>query len=216
MPYTKRRYRRNGRGRKLSKREKAEVKKLIAVRQELKFFLSQTNARAVTNSPVIFQITNIPQGVADTDRTGDRLYLKKAYVRLHVAIGDFTNMFRIIFFQWKPNTVPAISGSDILLPGASGSIDYLSQYNHDNRQEFRILYDRTYNLNGNGSGASDPITSTSQVIKFIKLRPKLKQLQYAGGSTVGTNQVYYLAISDSSILPNPTFSMSVKFLYTDS
>lgn len=203
------------RGRKLNKREKNEVKRLIAVRQELKFYVSQTSVQTVSSSGVLFQLTNMAQGDTDQDRDGDRLMLKKFFVRGAVQYADVTNLFRIIFFQWKPASTPTISS--ILLPGPSTAPDVWSSYAHDSRQQFNILWDKTWHLEGNASAATAPLTPSSQKLFKVSISRRFaKQLQYAGGTTTGTNQIYYLAVSDSAAVSHPTVTMSVKFHFTDS
>lgn len=40
-------------------------------------------------------------------------------------------------------------------------------------------------------------------------------MQYVGGTTIGTNQIYYLAISDSAAIPNPTLRFVARMNWTD-
>lgn len=198
----------------LNKRQKQQVKSLISRRQELKFYVSQTNAQAVSSAGVIFQLSVIPQGDTDTSRDGDRLYLESMHVKGSITIADTVNLFRLIFFQWKPTSTPLIS--NILLNGPSGGIDVYSHYNHDTRQEFKILFDRLYHQEGNSSAAVAPYTPTSQIIVNFMRYKMNRQLQYQGGGTTGTNQIYYIAISDSGVIPHSELDMSVKFLFRDS
>lgn len=213
-----RRYRRRARaprGRKLNKREKNEVKRLISVRQELKYHVSQTSALAVGTAGQIFQISDIPQGDTDITRDGDRLMLKKFFVRGSILYSDATNIFRLIFFQWKPATTPTIAS--ILLNGPSVAPDVWSSYAHDQRQMYNILWDKTWHLEGNAAAATSPLTPTSQkLFKVTIARRFAKQLQYTAGTTAGTNQIWYLALSDSAAVGHPGITMSVKFHFTDS
>lgn len=216
MPYRRNARRtRAPRGRKLNKREKNEVKRLIAVRQELKYHVSQTSVLSVGAAGQIFQISDIAQGDTDQTRDGDRLMLKKFFVRGVVQYSDATNLFRLIFFQWKPATTPTIAS--VLLNGPSGNPDVWSSYTHDLRQQVNILWDKTWHLEGNASASTSPLTTTSQrMFKVTIARRFAKQLQYTGGTTTGTNQIWYLALSDSSAVGHPTMTMSVKFHFTDS
>ncbi|AUM61975.1 capsid [uncultured virus] len=204
--------------RRLTKVEKKQVVKIVRANQELKYFNSITAASGLSTTPTMFQLTNIPQGDTDTTRDGDRLKLLKFYVRGSFVFGDSTNFIRLIFFQWKPNSTPV--STSVLLPGPSGSVDYLSQYNHDLRQEYKILYDKTFTLVsysqvGVPSNQYIPIASNSiKLFKFMR-KPKSTNLQYTGGTTSGTNQVWWMAMTDSSVVPHPAIEMSVKFMFTD-
>jgi len=133
-------------------------------------------------------------------------------MRGNVEIGDTTNILRFIVFVWKPNTTPV--GTSVLLPGPTGSVDVWSTYSHDNRQLYTILYDRNFALQGNGT-AFYGATTNSQIIFSNKMSLSLDQ-QFIGGTTVSTNCIWYLRLSDSSVLPNPTLTFSAKFLFTDS
>lgn len=217
MPYRKtyrRPKRRYNRGRKLNYRQKKEVKRLVHVQQELKFWDVSTNAYGIDNSGVTFTLSAVPQGDSDSHRDGDRLYIRKMYVRGQIEFGDSTNIVRLIFYQWKPSTTP-ILGS-ILLNGPSGSIDVHSQYSHDYRQQFKILYDKTFVIIGNSSSATSPYTPVSIRQFQFTLRRLNHQMQFIGGGTAGTNQIYYLAISDSAAPSHPALTMSTKLMYTDS
>lgn len=218
MPVRRRTYRRRvapRRGRKLNKRQKNEVKRIIAVRQELKFFVTPTNAFQISSTGVTFPLTLVTQGDTDQTRDGDRLYAKKMYVRGYIEISDTTNIVRLVFYQWKPNSTATLG--DIFLPGPTGAIDVDSHYNHDTRQQFKILWDRTFVLEGNQSAATAPVTSASiRRFQMVLSRGMNRQLQFNGGGTAATNHIYYAAISDSGIANHPELTMSTKFMFTDS
>lgn len=202
------------RGRLLNPRQKKEVKSLIKRQQETKYFLTNFSSVALSATSTTVDTCLVPQGDTDQSRDADRLFIKKLYARLTLTIGDTTNFIRIIAFQWKPNTVP--TGTSILLNGPSGAIDVWSHYHHDNRQEYKILFDRLYHQEGNAT-ANYPVTTTSQkVVKFILSRKINHQVQYAGGTTTGTNHIYITAIADSSVVPHPLLTGQCKLMFTDS
>lgn len=196
----------------LTMTQKRAVEAIVARNQELKFAITNINFGTSTTG-VLGDVTLIAQGDTDNTRDGDRLKLKRFFIRGVISTGDVTNILRIIWFQWGPNSVP--TASSILLNGFSGSIDYTSQYNHDNRQEYVILYDTLFHMEGNGSAATAPYGPTSQNTFSYTLKPRWTELQYVGGTTVGTNHVYYFVISDSTVAPHPAFQVSCKVHYTD-
>lgn len=192
------------------------VNRIIRANQELKYFDQIYVAASLNYVPQIHQISAVPQGNTDITRNGDRLKMYKVYFRGDVTnfSADPYNRIRLIMFQWFPATLPT-SGS-ILLPGLSGVVDWASHYAHDTRQEYRILYDRTYKMVGNASAATTPNTVAS-VVQFKGIvRVPRKQLQYQAGTTVGTNQVYLMVFSDSTAIPNPGFNICYKCTFTDS
>lgn len=208
------------RKKKLNKTQKQEVKRLIAIRQELKYFL--VNATGATTSTLgIASLSDIPQGSTDSDRTGDRLMLsgnmdiRISYNNGTGSTGDIYNTYRFIVLQWHPSSVPAVS--DILLVGPSGNRDVYSHYSHDNRQQYRILLDKTVKTVGNNSSTTNPFPDNMTIFHhyIVKMRKALKQIQYAGGSTTGTNKLYYILGSDSLLATHPTYQLSAKLFYRD-
>jgi len=190
-----------------------EVQRLIQRNTELKYQNSITANTGLSTTATMYQITNIAQGTTDVTRVGDRLKLVKSYMRGVVYCGDVSNIVRFIIFQWFPNSTPV--AVDILLPGSSGAYDWTSQYNHDLRQEFKVLYDKTWTLVGNGSAATAPYTSAYQACFQATLKPRHTELQYSGGGTTGTNQIWWMALSDSSAPTHPTIEFTFKTMYTD-
>lgn len=134
-------------------------------------------------------LTDIPQGDTDTTRDGDRLGLRS--IELDFSVYQDTlvtaatdDVIRIIVFQWYPATTP--SDSAMLTSVASGSTRAcMVPYSHDNRQMFRILFDRSYSLQYYGK-------SCYKVKTLIKRFPH-KMIQYQSGTTTGTNKVYLMA-----------------------
>jgi hypothetical protein len=132
------------------------------------------------------------------------------------ATGDIYNTFRVIIFQWHPNTVPI--SSSVLINGPTGIIDVYSHYSHDNRQEYKILWDKLYHVVGNGISSTNPYAPNMlHTWKLhISLKKATKQLQYTGGTTVGTNHIYILQISDSALPTDPSTVFAAKLFYRDS
>lgn len=202
---------------KQQKDVKAIVNNTLRENVELKYYDgSPTYQYPISVTAVIFPLSVPAQGDGDTQRDGDRIKLKKIHIRGNLVYSsDVTNIVRVIWFQWKPNTTPTAAG--LLLNGPSGFIDVHSEYSHDFRQQFNILKDKTYKLIGNGLAATSPLTSDSvQLFKFTISKGFNTQLQYAAGGVTGTNLIYYLAISDSSVISHPALTFNAKVMYTDS
>jgi len=201
---------------KLSGPQRRQVKALIKAPMELKYQEGTiTDDFGIPSSGATYQLSIIAQGDTDTERDGDQLTLSSVNVRGRVHVGDTTNKVRIIFYQWRPVSTPIIS--DILTAGVDGStIDTFSLYNHDKRSQFKILSDKTYVLAGFGTSASPHGPATEKYFTLTFNKKLIKKLQYTNGSaTVGSNQVWYLAISDSAATPNPLLSMKVRFNFYD-
>lgn len=199
------RYRRSS-NRKTPYTVKRYVKKQLSKIVEYKHLLANVSMNPPNNGTVI-GVINIPQGVSDQERIGDKITVKSIRLKYSLAIGDATNYVRFIIFQWKQNTVytSAPTVPSIL---ASVTPTIYSQYNWDNRSNFQILYDRTHTLLSNRPNVF--------VTRRINIKYLAKQLQFVGGSaTVGSNMIYCLAISDSSAVPNPGILASFDIVYVD-
>lgn len=203
------------RGKKLNKREVRQVKTIVTRNIEKKYHNVTQAQLGVSTTPYVAQLTSVPQGDTDNDRVGDRLKWEKGYLRLFVLGGDTYNYLRFIIFQWKPNASTVPTAADILLVGAGGAVDYTSQYNHDNRQLFKIMFDQTFKTVGDGSTDTPLQDSSRQHLKRI-LRIPNKFAQYtAGHTTNGTNQLFMIAISDSSATTHPSIFFTFKIMYRD-
>lgn len=201
---------------KLTPIQRKQVKELIKEPMEHKYYEDPiTDAFGVPSSGATYQLSLIPQGDTDSTRDGDRLTLTSVNIRGSVYCGDVTNLIRVIFYQWRPQSTPTIT--DILSKGADGTnIDVYSHYNHDKRSEFKILSDRTYSLAGYGTTVSPYGQDTEKLFNINISKKLIKNLQYVNGSTsVGSNQLWYLAISDSDATPNPTLTFKIRMNYID-
>jgi len=209
------RRKRYAKGRRLNPRMKKQVKMILSKQVETKYHLYSLSAGSATTSAALASMTAIPQGDTDITRDGDRLYLKKVYIRGFIAVGDITNVVRMVVFQWKPATTP--TASDVFLTGPSGSIDVFSHYSHDTRQQFKILHDRTFTMIGNGGAPEEPYTPVStRKFSMIISRKFNRQQQFIAGGTTGTNQLYVVYLSDSFASPNPAVTITAKTMFTDS
>lgn len=211
-------------GTSLTSKQRAQVQNLIRASQELKYIVFNSGASTAISSTI--NISQAPfvvaQGLADTERVGDSLTLAGS-VNLDLEIvnstgvgSDAYNNLRVVIFQWHPNSTPI--GTSIFINGPSGGPDIYSQYNHDLRQQYKILFDRTFRTAGNGQAATSPytdITSTGLRKFFISLKRANKHVQFAGAGTTGTNLLYVALVSDSSATPHPAITYSTKMFWRD-
>lgn len=201
----------------LNPRQKKQVKSLIRHVQELKYHVTEAIGQQISTTPTIQDLTAITQGDTDQTRDGDRLQLAgKIDFRFHLFIGDSSNVVRVIIFQWHPNSTP--SAGQILLNGPTGVIDYLSTYSHDNRQEYRILFDKVYSLIGDGVADVSAYTTLTQIVRVyrISLKKATKMVQFAAATVDGTNKIYILRVSDSNAIPYPLMGYQAKVFFRDS
>lgn len=202
---------------KLTPSQRAEVRKMLGSQIEKKYLnaiIAQTGVSSTSGLQCITE--GIQQGTTDSQRVGDTIKLTKIYLRLFWGIGDSENFMRFIVFQWKPSDqTTAPTAADILLPGASSIVDISSQYNHDKRSLFKILFDKTISMNGDGTGAGSPDTSTSRGFCVETLLPKVDRVSFEAATVRGMGHIYVLSVSDSTIIPHPYIYYSMKVMYTD-
>lgn len=153
----------------------------------------------------IQSLSAVPVGTSDTTRTGDLLQAYSLNFRGAVSLGDATNVFRLIFFQWHAKSTPTLG--NILI--TTGGFEVFSMYNTDQGDQYKIMYDRTFNLNRAGGGANEVKVFSG------KLSVPRKKLQYDAGLTTGSNHIYSLMISDSGLPADPNVIMVTKLNYRD-
>lgn len=219
-------------GSKLTKRQKREVKKLIANEAELKYLaFSQIGTTSTSTPSVVGASFDVAQGVGDQQRVGDRLrwcgfiQLKiQAVAGFNSATADVYNNVRFVIFQWHPNSTPA--ATDVFINGPTGGVDNFSQYNHDKRQMYTILFDKNFKVvsgtNTNASTAVDGHIISGVLSYDIKLKGKKwmapfeSEVQYVGGGATATNRLYTMHVSDSAFATHPTIEWTTKIVFRDS
>lgn len=145
--------------------------------------------------------TNVSVGTGDTARIGDKIYLSRLYMNISFRIpngGDHTNVLRCVIFQWKVATTPGVT--DIL-----SSSTYDATYNHDGRQNYRILYDKIVDLSYYGP---------AQKTYSIKIKNMARTITYQS-NVAQRNALYILLLSDSGAVLNPNVDYDCKVYYTD-
>lgn len=205
-------YKKSGKSSKaLNKNQKNLVKKLINrsynQKSEWKFHLT-TVSGAADNAGGINTLSDITQNNTDTSRNGDEVRLSTISIRYHWENGDSYNIARLIIFQWFSSSAAAPTVADLLTVDATEPV--LSSYNTDRAHQYKIMYDKCTLISENYSGH----TNSSKVV-YKKLRAPRKQLKFRETTTVGTNKIFYLVISDSSIGSHPLLQMITRLNYTD-
>lgn len=211
----KRQYDPEARKKGLNVKQKRQVVKVIRQQQEMKYaWITGSTSFGGTGAgtgPITTQLTQIPQGDTDQQRDGDKFRLIRHRFRAFVHPGSQTLcQVRVIVFQWFPTSTPVIAS--ILITGGTGSIDVTSEYNHDRRQEYRILMDKMLT-----AGTSEGAGAQKAIKHIYNYKDKHANCQMNAGSTVdGTNQVWLIAISDTGAATYPSLKYTMKFFFTDS
>jgi len=175
--------------------------------RELKYLLivDQTYGAITYNGTDFVQcVTQVPQGDTDSERDGDQITLNSLDFRVGIKTGTTTPTFlRVILFQWKPNTTPLYTS--ILLDQHNTSNAPHTQYNHDQRQQYKILYDTLIEV--------DTVAHPAHCVHHVCISGFSPRQQFvAGSTTVATNMLYVLAVADVAANgPQVVFSSKLTF-----
>lgn len=190
------------------------VKKQIHKDDETKYFDATTSAGiglydTVSTAGTLYELSIPTQGAGDSNRIGDKLELRGLRLRLAFQPGDSVNLLRMIIFQYRGNSTlhtPAIN--EVIQSIYVGVDSPLAPFTHDYKNQFGILYDKTYAL----SSAATPLIVIN---KKIKLKYAKKQVAFTAASTNGSNKLYMILVSDSSAIPHPQVNFISRLFYDD-
>jgi len=186
-----------------------KIKKAVEKTKEKKFKDTLVhNAVQISTTAVVTKLSSVSQGVADTERVGDALMLTGVEYRQISTYFD-AGCIRHIVFQWKADDTTAPVVGDIL-DLAVITTAFNAPYNHDKRNQFRILDD--YRAYGDNSGEG-----TTGVVKRLFGKRISKEVRFLAAGTTGFNHVYMISVSS---IPNtsqpPTVSLGARITFTDS
>lgn len=156
----------------------------------------------------IDRFTGVIQGQSDTTRLGDKLTIKSLHLSYYAVSTDPNQTFRLIIFQWYPNTTLAapIAADILALTGAASAIS--QYYVWDILNQFNILYDKVHVLND---------ASTTSIHKKIKVNLKYakKLINFTAATQEGSNHLYMLRISDVTGTNLVSSNFVSRFIFED-
>jgi len=176
---------------KLTAPQLAQVKRVIFSNKEKKHTFGTTSGVAPGYTGTIYQIGLPPQGSNGSQRIGDEIQNVRYKVKGNIQ-GTNTHAFRFIAFQWKSANGTAPVPSDILTNGFLGTNNATQgPYNEDNHKKVKILYDRTFALDGYNQ------------IKLFNFNVKCLGIEFVNGSnTLAQNAIYVLILQDGTVSLN--------------
>lgn len=220
MPRTRRTFKRKTRRRTFKKKirfsrpMKLALKKVIYQSGEKKYLMTDSGGVINNTTTAVFaDVSLIPQGDGDSQRTGDQTNLRSVDFRYIVRNSSgIPSTARVIVFQWfLISNSPAPAQATILLPPTT-TVDVCAPYAHDNRYNFRILYDRVHSLVS--TNAATPSETSIQFKKvFLKKIPK-KNAQFQQTTTAGINHIFVMTLGDRATTVS-TIEWNAKLNYSD-
>lgn len=210
-------YRTGGHARKLNRVQKKEVKRIVANKEEIKFWDTSSNYQQVDRLGLVFNLFTPARGTGSSDRVGDQTAYKRLDLRMSVYFnggitGSSNHVFRCILFKWTDDsTVNTPVIADILqFPGGAG--DYravVSPYAFIAKKVgyYQILYDQVWSI---GEGSS---LLAKRINKALR-----GKMNFAGNTTTGEGSIYLLVVCDDASgahTPDLQFQYASRITYTD-
>jgi len=169
------------------------VDQVVRRTAELKYYTNTASHIYTSSGGSVTELFQPAQGMTDHTRIGDRVKTVSWEMRYEVANFNTSitaaniDALRVIVFAWKPNngaSPPLLN--ELLLTSA-----ILSPYNHDRRQMFRVLYDRTHTI-------CPTTTKTIQYFRaYGRISKELQNVQFSSATTEGTSKLYVWTLSAS-------------------
>lgn len=206
-------------GKKMEKKIVRLIKKEIAIESELKRYDYAELFAAPAVIGATWLVTDIflpAQGLTDLNRVGDRVKLTKrmelkGYVEPSLTAVANYSAFRLVVIQWHPNTVPA--ASDVFVSTTGPTINQIT--NMDTRQEYKILFDKTYKIAYEGT--TNPTNVSIQIPRFNKtFKAMQSQVQFVNTGTVGTNKIYLFRTAWLGGTDTLSCNFTTRLYYRDS
>lgn len=171
--------------------------------KETKFLDAAANGTTVTTTATVNGIFTLPVGTGDSQRVGNRVWMKSFFLRLAVTPNATAglNFLRFIVFKDRQCNGSAPAASDLL----TSSTNYLSPLLMDNNMRFKILFDRIYTVDSDATGAQ-----VDKVYRKLKFPVEFQDTTSAAIS----NGLFILMISDQAT-NGPTVSYQSRLKYTD-
>lgn len=184
---------------------------------ELKYHPYSTSANGVDSTGTIVGILSISQGNSDTTRVGDQLRVIGIHMNYFVedvttldytsaAFDNHVSHFRVILYRDKSDTINTVGN---YLQNSGTLTSFLSSKDHDKRHEAVKIYDKIHSLN--------VFSPQKHMRKFIRLGKNGILVSYqGGGTTINTNNIKLLLITDRTTATNLNFHPNMKIFYLDS
>lgn len=195
----------------LSALQKRQINRMIQMKEEIKIKDINFVAAGISTTATTLVLSAIPQGVDQGSRISNQIRVIGFKINWQVYCADTTNVVRTIFWTYKSNSQNfAPTGNLVMNYGSSGvSVQPDSQYNWQNRKDYKIHYDKEYDLSIN----ANPMEIT-QV--RVNIPQKYQQVDFITDSgTTGLNHLCLTTVSDSAAASHPYITGTVRLFYQD-
>lgn len=159
----------------------------------------------IDSTGTFWDLTLLGQGDGLTQRDGNEITVKRVSFRGSWTKSDTTQICRLLFFVWHPDSAVQVPvQADILT--AAGNSAPVSYYEYENRSQFTILADRVVQLETD---------NVQQLINMSAYGSKMRKVTYNSGANTGCNHIYMYAVADSGVVPHPSLVGAHEVLFKD-
>lgn len=186
-------------------------------------FIDTYLPNTITSTVQLFSSTVIPQGVAQSQRVGERIVIVEYEVEIIVNYGFASSLFaqdifdnlRISHIRWKPSTILAVPSGNIVYENTP-SFGVMSPFNVEGKPNFTVLEDFNPWVTGYYDSTAVGAVPTSKSLWKIRFRKKCNHpIIFSTASNTGAGHLYFLFFSDSTLAPHPSIQFMVRIWYTD-
>jgi len=141
-------------------------------------------------------------------RQGDLITPTHLELRYAWTAGDTSNLTRLIVFQWHPddNVDPPTVLNRVVSVASQGSSNFPLAIIIFDQKNFTILHDSLQVANDSGD-----LTTNPRLVNIYG--KKMRKVRSTNGAFRGFNNIYYVAMSDSSAVPHPQLRINAKLTY---
>lgn len=220
----------------LNRVQRSQVVRLTRGMMEKKFldsignFNSSSGALAITNTSKIISLTDVEQGITDSQRIGDKTKGTSLEFRIVSFSPELSSvstkewMIRCTIFVWKDDSIP-VANTDLY--GNSGSSGVAANqpsiwpYNHDKKVKRHVLEDFTFVqfLDANSDtfeGCENPYYTCQKIIPLTRLKQRLNEISFQAATTTGYNKIWCMLTSNQTEF-EATWNVSIwaRYNYID-
>lgn len=182
------------------------IKRLVNV--EYKFHDVTLTLTTVAQTPIITQLTNIPQGDTDISRDGAQVKLVRINVKylINSHVDALFTQIRCMLVHDRQTNQAIYSATD-LLSDITGSDAIVSLLNLDNKYRFQVLYNKVHTLSnvGRTSSAHQVSKELSMKLRYDASTPSIADLT--------SSSLSWIFISNhATTSPEVTFFSRVRYI----
>lgn len=184
---------------------------------ELKTIDVDPNGLAVTTTPNIVLLNGVAVGTDFTDRIGRKTVMRSLYFRgamypADTVTVDTVNRIMIVYDAQSNGAAPGIT--DVLKSSSP-----VSQLNLNNRDRFRVLWDKCISAGGSQNTATQAVSNGGNNF-YLKKFKRLKHEVLFGGTTnaigsIQTGSLYLITLSNVAATDNMTLLYSTRVRFED-